>query len=385
MTAPLAHHGHLDLSLKDGPLRVRLTRIHLEEDAGKLLHEGSQTDSYADYNRAGVPLLEIVSEPDLRSAEQAYHYLTELKALVQYLDVSTCNMEEGSLRCDTNVSIRPKGSTTLGVKVEIKNLNSFRAVGQAVEHEIGRQTALLTAGQRIAQETRLWDADRQQTFSMRSKEEASDYRYFPEPDLVPFEIQPALIERIRAALPELPAQRRARLQRDYQVSAYDAGVLTQHRALAELFEAAARACGKPKPVANWIMGDLMAYVNAKRLEPEAIEIRPGWLVHLIELIDRGTLSGTMAKDVFVQMLEQRADPALLVEQGGLRQITDDAALEQIAAEVIAAHPKSVDDYAKGKDNVLMYLVGQGMKRSQGKANPQQMTDVLKRKLRERVA
>ena len=379
---PLASRGHLDIGADGASRRISITRIHLEEDAGKLLHEGSQTDSFVDFNRTGVPLLEIVSEPEMRSSGEAYDYLTELKAIIQYLDVSTCNMEEGSLRCDTNVSLRPRGASALGAKVEIKNLNSFRAVKQAIEFEVRRQAALLDRAQRIAQETRLWNPQTQQTEPMRSKEEAADYRYFPEPDLVPFVIDRAQVERVRQALPELPPARRSRFQQAYRLSAYDAQVLTQHRRLADLFESVVRQYPQPKPVANWMMGDLMGYLNARRLEPDALELEPAWLVHLLELIEAGTLSGKMAKDVFIQMLEQRTDPAGLVSERGLRQISDPAALERMAEEVIAEHRQSVEAYAKGKANALMHLVGQCMKRSGGAANPQQITEVLKRKLKE---
>ena len=382
---PLAQHGHLDIEEQGTPKRrIGIQRIHLEEDAGKLLHEASQTESFVDFNRTGIPLLEIVSEPDLRSPEEAYQYLVELKAIIQYLDVSTCNMEEGSLRCDTNVSLRRVGDQALGTKVEIKNLNSFRAVKLALEYEIRRQAALLDRGDRIVQETRLWDAKRAVTESMRSKEEAADYRYFPEPDLVPCVIDRAWIARLKAGLPELPPQRRRRLQDTFQLSAYDAGVLTQHRVLAELFEASARLSPQPKVVANWIMGELMAYLNAKDLEPEAVEIRPEWLAHLLELLEAKTLSGRMAKEVFVQMLERRMDPLALVREGGLAQISEAGALEQIADAVMSRNPESVAAYRKGKANALMHLVGQGMKASQGTADPQQMTEILKRKL-EQVA
>ena len=379
---PLAQHGHLDVPLEAGTKRIGIHRIHLEEDAGKLLHEASPTESFVDFNRTGVPLLEIVSEPDLRAPDEAYQYLTELKAIVQYLDVSTCNMEEGSLRCDTNVSLRRPGEQALGSKVEVKNLNSFRAVKLALEHEIKRQALLLDQGARIPQETRLWDAKGLKTESMRSKEEAADYRYFPEPDLVPFMLDEARIAQIRTALPELPAQRRARFQETYQLSAYDAQVLTQHRALAELFEGALRAGGSPKPVANWIMGDLLAYLNAKVLEPEALKLRPEWLASLVELVAGGTLSGRMAKDVFLQMVERNTDPTTLVREGELRQIVEPEALERVADEVLASHSKSVEEYRKGKESAFTYLMGQAMKRSQGKANPQQMAQVLKRKLAE---
>jgi aspartyl-tRNA(Asn)/glutamyl-tRNA(Gln) amidotransferase subunit B len=377
---PLAQHGHLDVVVDGRAERVGIRRIHLEEDAGKLLHEASQTESFVDFNRAGVPLLEIVSEPDLKSADEAHQYLVELKAILQYLDVSTCNMEEGSLRCDTNISLRRSGTTSLGSKVEIKNLNSFRGVKLALEYEARRQALSLDRGERIPQETRLWDAKGQKTESMRSKEEAADYRYFPEPDLVPFVIDRHLIARVQETLPELPAQRRKRFQESYQLSAYDAQVLTQHRSLAELFEGALRAGVAPKSVANWIMGDLLAYLNAHSLEPEAVKLHPEWLAHLVELIEKRTLSGKMAKDVFVQMLDRGVDPVQLVTEGGLRQIVDSNALERIADEVVQANLKSVDDYLKGKVNALTHLMGQAMKRSQGKANPQQMAEVLRRRL-----
>ena len=377
---PLAQHGHLDITVDGQTKRIRIRRIHMEEDAGKLLHDAHETASFVDFNRTGVPLLEIVSEPDLRSPEEAYQYLIELKAIIEYLDVSTCNMEEGSLRCDTNVSLRSAGATTLGSKVEVKNLNSFRAVKLAVEHEVKRQAAALDRGERIPQETRLWDAKGLKTESMRSKEEAADYRYFPEPDLVPFTLAPAQIETVKRQLPELPAQRAQRFQREYQLSAYDAGVMRQHRVLADLFEGAIAAGAKPKPVANWIMGDLMAYLNARKREPEQIQIRPEWLAHLIQSIEGGRISGKMAKELFGQMVEQRRDPAELIEQGDLRQIVEPAALEQIAEAVIAANPNSVEAYLKGKTNALTFLMGQAMKQSQGKANPQQMTELLKRKL-----
>ena len=377
---PLCQHGHLDILVGGGSKRIRIRRIHLEEDAGKLLHEESEAESFVDFNRAGVPLLELVSEPDLRSADEAYEYLVGVKAILRYLDVSTCNMEEGSLRCDTNISLRRPGETALGSKVEVKNLNSFRGVKLALEYEAKRQAALLDRGERIPQETRLWDAKGQKTESMRSKEEAADYRYFPEPDLVPFVIDQTVVSRARAALPELPAQRRTRFQDSYQLSAYDAQVLTQDRALADLFEGAVRAGAAAKPVANWMMGDLRAYLNANALEPEAVKLRPEWLAHLLQLIADGTISGKMAKEVFVQMLERQADPAQLVSAGGLRQIVDANALEQIADEVLQANPKSVEDYRKGKVNAFTHLMGEAMKRSRGKANPQQMGELLKRKL-----
>ena len=377
---PLAQQGHLEIVVGGTPKRIGIHRIHMEEDAGKLLHDASQTESFVDLNRAGVPLLEIVSEPDLRSSDEAYAYLTELKAILEYLDVSTCNMEEGSLRCDTNVSMRPEGTTPFGVKVEIKNLNSFRAVKQSIEYEMKRQTAVLTRGERIPQETRLWDAKGLKTESMRSKEGAADYRYFPEPDLVPFTLSPESVAEAKRSLPELPAERAARFQHEYSLSAYDAGVLRQHRILADLFEGTIKAGVAPKPVANWIMGDLMAYVNAKKIEPEALTIRPEWLAHLVQLIDNQTISGKMAKEVFLQMVEQKRDPTEIVEHSQLRQIVDPTALSQIAEAVVAANAPSVDAFLKGKPSAFQFLIGQAMKQSQGKANPQQMAEALKRKL-----
>ena len=378
---PLAQQGHLEIGTDSKTTRIGITRIHLEEDAGKLLHEASETESFVDFNRTGIPLLEIVSEPDLRSADDAHQYLIELKAVLQYLDVSTCNMEEGSLRCDTNVSLREAGTTALGTKVEVKNLNSFRAVKLALEYEVQRQRQLLTRGERIVQETRLWNEKKHVTESMRSKEEAADYRYFPEPDLVPFVIERPVVDRARAELPELPAQRRRRFQEAHQLSTYDAHVLTQDRALAQLFEQTLTTHAEPKAVANWIMGDLSAYLNAKEKTLADVKLRPEWLGHLLQLLGEGTLSGPMAKDVLTQMLERGVDPATLVSEGGLRQIVDPAELEAVAEAVLHAHGAAVSDYVvKGKANALMALVGQAMKRTKGKANPQQMTELLRRKL-----
>ena len=376
---PLAQHGHLDIGAGESAKRVRIHRGHLDEDTGKLLHDTGMAESFVDFNRAGVPLLEIVTEPDLRTPDEAVAYLTALKAVLQYLGVSTCNMEEGSLRCDTNVSLRRRGAA-LGSKVEIKNLNSFRAVKHALEYEARRQAALLDSGARISQETRLWNVKSLSTESMRSKEEAADYRYFPEPDLVPFTISREAVEQARRELPELPAQRRARLEREFQLSAYDAAVLTQDRALAELFERAATICPKPKLIANWLMGDLSAYLNAKGLALEAVKLDPAWLGHLLQLMDEGTLSGKLAKEVFVRMLDEGKDPRTIVSEAGTRQIVDAGSLEAIADEVVQANPKSLQDYRHGKGNALMFLVGQAMKRTRGAANPQQMTDVLRRKL-----
>ena len=387
---PLSNDGHLDVVVNGEMKRIGIHRIHMEEDAGKLFHDAQAPFSYVDFNRAGVPLLEIVSEPDLRSPEDAYQYLLELKGLLEYLDVSTCNMEEGSLRCDANVSLRPAppsaGSSTVpipfGAKVEIKNLNSFKAVKAALEYEIQRQARELDQGARIPQETRLWDAKALKTEPMRSKEGASDYRYFPEPDLVPFVVARQVVEAVRKTLPERPAERRTRLAAAYGLSTYDAQVLTQHRRLAEVFERAVALYQKPKPVVNWVMGELLGYANAQGKEPEDIHLEPAWLVHLLEAIDRGTISGKMAKGLFVQSIERQQDPARIIEETNLRQIVDTGELERLVDEVLAdpGSAASVQAYRKGKANALMFLVGQSMARSKGKANPRQVTDILKRKL-----
>ena len=377
---PLAQAGHLDIAVGGTSKRIQIRRIHMEEDAGKLLHDPQARVSYVDFNRTGVPLVEIVSEPDLGSSEEAYQYLLELKAVLEYLEVSTCNMEEGSLRCDTNISLKAPGETALGSKVEIKNLNSFKAVKAALEYEAIRQASQLAAGVRIPQETRLWNAKSEITESMRSKEGASDYRYFPEPDLVPFVIQPSVVESITRQLPLLPAQRRVRLMAEYGLSPYDAQVLTQHRCLVELFEQAIALKATPKPVANWIMGDLLAYLNAHNKEPEEVTVQPLWLVHLIHAIEAGTISGKMAKELFLEAIERQVDPDQIINEKNLRQIVDDGLLDRLADEALASHPKSVQDYRKGKTNALMFLVGKCMERSQGKANPTQMTEILKRKL-----
>jgi len=377
---PLCQKGKLMILLDGKAKTIRIHRIHIEEDAGKLLHEGNETSSRVDFNRAGVPLLEIVSEADMRSSDEAYQYLTELKAIVQYLDVSTCNMEEGSLRCDTNISLRKSESDPFGSKVEIKNLNSFKAVKQSIEYEIKRQSIALDQNERIVQETRLWDAKRLRTDSMRSKEEAADYRYFPEPDLVPFMIDQKLIDEARKSLPELPAQRRKRFESEFQLSAYDAQVLTQDRLLADFFEQTTKIYSNPKSVTNWIMGDLSAYLNANNKALADTKVTPATLAQLLKLIDEKTITGKIAKELLIPILEEGAKPAQLVKEKGLQQIADDGTLEKIAAEVLEANPTSVESYLSGKENAIMRLVGDGMKRTKGRANPQQFTEILKKKL-----
>ena len=381
---PLAEHGHLLIEAGAGARDVGIQRLHLEEDVGKLLHEGAletAPSSQVDFNRAGVPLMEIVSKPDLRSPDESAAYLKALRAILVYLRVCDGNMEEGSLRCDANISLRPIGQAEYGTKVEIKNMNSFRNVRDALDYEIRRQTRALETGERIVQETRLWDPDRAVTVSMRSKEFAHDYRYFPEPDLPPLDVQPAWIEEMRARLPELPGARRARFQADYALSAYEADILTQGRGLADYFEEAARESGKPKVVANWVLNELLREVPADDDRAVAASpIPPAHLVGLLRLMDDGTISGKIAKDVFEKMVRSRDTAEAIVRREGLTQVADEGALGAAVDTVLAAHAKVVEDYKAGKKAALGFLVGQVMKSTQGKANPGVVNRLLMEKL-----
>jgi aspartyl-tRNA(Asn)/glutamyl-tRNA(Gln) amidotransferase subunit B len=381
---PLAEDGVLDIDLRGGSRRIRIQRLHLEEDVGKLVHEGDFADaqsSLVDYNRSGMPLMETVSHPDVRSPEEAAAYLKAFRAVLLFIGVCDGNMEEGSLRCDANVSLRPRGSTTLGTKVEIKNLNSFRNVQHALEYEVIRQTRALEAGERIVQETRLFDPDRGVTRSMRSKEYAHDYRYFPEPDLVPLKLDPARVESIRATLPELPRAQRQRFVTQYGLPAYDAGILTQSRALAEYYETAARGHANPKAISNWIMTELLRELGGD--EESAVTrspISPAHLASLVSLIDDGTISGKIAKDVFARMLGSGEDPAAIVRREGLTQVADAGALQALVDQAIAANPKAVADFKSGKTVAAKALVGQVMKASGGKANPAMVDRLIQEKL-----
>ena len=381
---PLAEDGSLDIDLPDGSRRIRIQRLHLEEDVGKLVHEGDFADaqsSLVDYNRSGLPLMETVSHPDLRSAEEAAAYLRAFRAVLLFLGVCDGNMEEGSLRCDANVSLRPRGATTLGTKVEIKNLNSFRNVQRALEYEVVRQARALDAGERIVQETRLFDPDRGATRSMRSKEYAHDYRYFPEPDLVPLKLEAGWVAGIRAGLPELPRAQRQRFVSQYGLPAYDAGILTQSRALAEYYEGAARGHANPKAISNWVMSELLRELGGD--DEAAIArspISPAHLAQLVSLIDDGTISGKIAKDVFARMLGSGEDPATIVRREGLTQVADTGALQALVDQAIAANPKAVADFRSGKTVAAKALVGQVMKASGGKANPAMVDRLLQEKL-----
>jgi aspartyl-tRNA(Asn)/glutamyl-tRNA(Gln) amidotransferase subunit B len=363
---------------------VRLTRAHLEEDAGKSLHEGAQLDrdqSGIDLNRAGTPLLEIVSEPDLRSSAEAVAYARALHSLVVWLGICDGNMQEGSFRCDANVSVRPVGSDTFGTRVEVKNLNSFRFLQQAIDHEVRRQIELLEDGGRVVQETRLYDPDRDETRSMRSKEDAMDYRYFPDPDLLPLAVSREWIERVRSTLPELPGALRERLVREHGLTDYDASVLTGSKALAGYYEAVAAAVADRKAAANWVMGELSAALNSAGVGVEDAPLSAAQLAGLINRVLDGTISQKTAKDVFAALWNREADSAdALIQARGLMQISDAGAIEKIIDEVIAAHPGPVAEFRAGKDKAFNSLVGQAMKATRGKANPQQLNDLLRRKL-----
>ncbi|MGI8739439.1 MAG: Asp-tRNA(Asn)/Glu-tRNA(Gln) amidotransferase subunit GatB [Gammaproteobacteria bacterium] len=379
---PVVHHGHLDIVLDGGTIKtIGVTRAHLEEDAGKSLHEDFQAMTGIDLNRAGTPLLEIVSEPDMRSAREAVAYMKKLHMLVRYLKICDGNMQEGSFRCDANVSVRPVGEKKLGTRAELKNLNSFRFVERAIDFEIERQIELLEGGGSVVQETRLYDPGRDETRSMRDKEEANDYRYFPDPDLLPLEIDSALIESVRVDLPELPDAKKERFIHDFGLSAYDASVLTSTRELAAYYEDVVRELdGSPKLAANWVMGDLSAALNKDGREIGASPLTAKALAGLLARIDDNTISGKLAKDVFEAMWAGEGDADDIIEKRGLKQITDTSAIESMIDEVIADNPQQLEQYRAGKDKLFGFFVGQVMKASKGKANPAQVNDILKRKL-----
>ncbi|MBZ5591200.1 MAG: Asp-tRNA(Asn)/Glu-tRNA(Gln) amidotransferase subunit GatB [Acidobacteriia bacterium] len=380
---PLAEHGRVDISIDGAPRRIGITRVHMEDDAGKSIHEGfSDSDryTYVDLNRCGTPLIEIVTEPDMRSSDEAYTFLTELKQVMQFVQVSACDMEKGQLRCDANVSVRLKGAEKFGTKAEVKNLNSFRFLKMALDYEIARQVSVLEAGGRVEQETRLYNVATGETVGMRSKEHAHDYRYFPEPDLVPLHVSEAWRERVRAAMPELPAKKRERFIVDYKLSEYDANWLTADRAVSEYFEGTATAAGDPKAAANWIMGDLAAALKAADKQISESPVTERHLGELIQLKAKGDITGKQAKEVFAKMIATGDAPSAIVEREGLKQVSDSGALEKIVDDVISANPKQVEQYRAGKATVLGFFVGQVMKASRGQANPAAVNELLRKKL-----
>jgi len=382
---PICTQGYLDIDVDGQQKRIGITRIHMEEDAGKLVHAGDtiSTSHYSlvDYNRTGVPLLEIVSEPDLRSPEEARAYMEHLKAILEYIEVSDCKMQEGSLRCDANISIMPKGSNVFGTRTEIKNLNSFRSLQRALEYEFLRQVDVLEEGEAVVQETRTWDDAKGITLSLRSKEEAHDYRYFPEPDLVPLVISREWVEEIRQQLPELPQARKERLTRDYGLPDYDAGLITGSKGLADYFDACVLLYPEAKTVSNWMMGELMRLLNAEDKEITQSLISPDMLAEMLKLLDQGTISGKIAKAVFEEMFKTGKRAQQIVQEKGLMQISDESALEKMVEEVIAANPGPVADFKAGKEKALGFLIGQVMKLSRGKANPGMVNKLLAEKLK----
>ena len=377
---PPAEHGWIEVEIDGGKKRIGITRIHMEEDAGKLMHDEHKPLSFVDLNRTGVPLIEIVSEPDIRSAEEAAACLRRLHETLVYLEICDGNMEEGSFRCDANVSLRPKGSEAFGTRTELKNMNSFRNVQRALEYEIKRQQYVLEGGGQVVQETRLWDDTAGATHSMRGKEEAHDYRYFPDPDLVPVVIDETWIADIQKGLPELPLEKRERFVRDYRIPSYDAAVLTTSRALADYYEEVVRLSKEPKPASNWVMGDVLRFLNEEKRDIRDCPIRPESLAEMIRLIQDGTISGKMAKEVSEAMYRTGRSPREIIAEKGLVQITDEDALRKTIAEIIGGNPAQVEQYRSGREKVFGFFVGQVMKATQGKANPRLINDLLKKML-----
>jgi aspartyl-tRNA(Asn)/glutamyl-tRNA(Gln) amidotransferase subunit B len=383
---PIAQHGFIEISVGGAKKKIGVQRVHMEEDAGKSLHEGfpdSSRTTYLDFNRSGVPLVEIVSDPDIRSSAEAHDYLTRLKEILEYLEVNDGNMEEGSLRCDANVSVRRVGEEKFGTRTELKNINSFRFVQKAIDFEVNRQIEVIESGKRVVQETRLWNSAEERTVSMRSKEEAHDYRYFPDPDLPLLVIDRELIKHIERSMPELPESRRRRFVAEYALSEYDAGVLATTRSLAEFFEEAAKTSGQPKAAANWIMGDLLRFYkdsNTDLKDLSSSPVKPKMLADMIALVEKGTISGKIAKTVMEEMCTTGKAPQAIIEEEGLVQISNVDEIEAIVSKVIQDNPKTVEQYRQGKTGNLGFFVGQVMKATGGKANPQTVNEVLKKRL-----
>jgi aspartyl-tRNA(Asn)/glutamyl-tRNA(Gln) amidotransferase subunit B len=379
---PICEHGYIEIVVDGKVKRIGLTRIHLEEDAGKNLHDAHGGASLVDLNRAGTPLMEVVSEPDIRTPEEASEYLKKLRSILRYIEVSDADMEKGNFRCDANVSIRPVGATEFGTRTEVKNVNSFKFVQKALEYEIKRQAQIIDEGGKVIQETRLYDSTKGVTFSMRSKEEAHDYRYFPEPDLVPVIVPKETIQNIGRTIPELPDAKRERFVKDYGLPEYDADMLTQSRAMAAYYEDAVRLSGQPKVVSNWMMGELMRLLNVEGSEIENCPVKPDRLAGMIKMISDGVISTKIAKTVFEEMYKTGKDAETVVKEQGLVQVSDTGAIEKIVEEVIKANPTQTADYRAGKEKLFGFFVGQVMKASKGKANPDLVNQLLKKKLSE---
>ena len=381
---PICKNGYIDIETDKGKKRIGITRIHMEEDAGKLVHQGNtittSAGSLVDYNRAGVPLIEIVSEPDMRSAEEVVEFLNSLKAIIEYTGVSDARMEQGSLRCDVNLSLRPVGQIAFGTRAEIKNLNSFRSVERVIQYEINRQADILESGGKVIQETRTWDESKGRTYSLRSKEDSDEYRYFPEPDLPPVIVMEDYIEKLRAELPEMPKEKRRRMIEKDGLPEYDAGIITASKALVDFYDAVHTHYGDAKKISNWIMGELLAKVNAEGIELNALKIQPEQMAALLKLVDSGEISGKIAKKVFAEMFETGNNPGDIIKKQGLMQISDETALKTMIEQVVETNPKSVEDYKAGKTKALGFLVGQIMKQSRGQANPAVINRLLVEKL-----
>lgn len=373
---PLCEHGYVEIEINGEKKKIRLTRIHIEEDAGKLNHDEFGGGSLVDLNRAGVPLIEIVSEPDLRSAEEVEQYLRKLKSILEYIEVSDCKMQEGSLRADVNVSVRKKGETKLGTRTEMKNINSFRSIVRAIEYEVDRQIDVIENGGKIDQETLRWDDVSGKTFPMRDKEDAQDYRYFPDPDLVAIKLSEEYIENIKNSLPELPESRKERYLQEYKLSEKDAKLITASKYLSDLFEEAVKVCNNPKAVNNWIISDISRILNETEMEPIQIPFDAKQLGKLVVLIDKGTISSSIGKKVLVELFENPRDPEDIIKEKGWIQISDEGAIKEVVLKILENNPQSIADYKGGKDKALGFLVGQAMKETKGKANPQMLNKMF---------
>ena len=378
---PIARDGFVEIEVGDTKKKIGIHEMHMEEDAGKLIHDEWDDTSLVDYNRSGVPLIEIVSEPDMRSAEEVMAYLEKLRLIIQYLGASDCKLQEGSMRADVNLSVREVGTTELGTRTEMKNLNSFKAISRAIEGERARQIELLEEGKAVIQETRRWDDNKEYSYAMRSKEDAQDYRYFPEPDLAPIVISDEWIARMKEQQPELRTEKLERYKSEFKIPEYDAGIITESKHMADLFEATTAICGKPKKVSNWLMGETLRLMKERDVEADALKFSPENLAKLVELTDAGTINSSVAKEVFEQVFAENVDPDKYVEEHGLKTVNDDGALQEVIAKVIAENPKAAAEFKGGKEKAIGALVGQTMKAMQGKANPAKVNEMLRAALK----